>query len=83
FDRIAAATAGLPVRGELPPDPERIFRASLVDPDADPVVEGRRFRPAFRHLALLIQVSGVDVPARMAAEKGAPLDEAELAILEQ
>jgi lysyl-tRNA synthetase class 1 len=83
FDRIAAATAGLPVRGELPPDPERIFRASLVDPDADPVVEGRRFRPAFRHLALLIQVPGVDVPARMAAEKGAPLDEAELAILEQ
>jgi lysyl-tRNA synthetase class 1 len=83
FDRIAAATAGLPVRGELPPDPERIFRASLVDPDADPVVGGARFRPAFRHLALLVQVPGVDLPARMAAEKGAPLDEMELAILAQ
>ncbi len=35
FDRVAAATAGRPVRGELPPDPERIFRASLVDPEAD------------------------------------------------
>ena len=83
FDRIAAATAGLPVRGELPPDPERIFRASLVDPEADPLVEGARFRPAFCHLALLIQVPGVDLPARMAAEKGAPLDEVERAILER
>ena len=33
FDRVAAATAGRAVRGELPPDPERIFRASLVDAD--------------------------------------------------
>jgi len=83
FDRLAAATGGLAVRGELPPDPDRIFRASLVDPDADPATEGARFRPAFRHLALLAQVPGVDLPARMAAEKGAPLDEVEMDILEQ
>ena len=41
FDRIAAAIAGQPVRGELPPDPERIFRQSLVDPDADRRGRGR------------------------------------------
>ncbi|MEO7117430.1 MAG: lysine--tRNA ligase [Candidatus Limnocylindrales bacterium] len=83
FDRIAQAAAGLPTRGELPPDPDRIFRASLVDPDADPQAEGARFRPAFRHLALLVQVPGVDVEAMMTAEKGASLDEAELAILHE
>jgi hypothetical protein len=32
---IADAVAGRPVKGELPPDPERIFALSLVDPDAD------------------------------------------------
>lgn len=83
FDRLASATAGLPVRGELPPDPERIFKASLVDPEADPAVEGARFRPAFRHLALLVQVPSVELPARMAAEKGAPLDEVELGLLDE
>ncbi len=83
FDRIAAATAGLPVRGELPPDPDRIFRASLVDAAADAAVEGARFRPPFRHLALLIQVPGVDVEARLAAEKGSPLDERETEILRE
>jgi lysyl-tRNA synthetase, class I len=81
FDRIAAAAAGRPVRGELPPDPERIFRMSLVDDTADPAVEGARFRPPFRHLTLLVQVPGVDVEARMAAEKSDPLDDAELRIL--
>ncbi|MFV2063027.1 MAG: lysine--tRNA ligase [Chloroflexota bacterium] len=81
FDRIAAATAELPYRGELPPNPERIFAASLVDPDADVAVEARRFRPAFRHLTLLVQVPGVDLDERMAAEKGEPLDEVEKAIV--
>lgn len=83
FDRIAAAAAGEPVRGELPADPDRIFHASLVGATADPVVEGARFRPPFRQLALLIQVPGVDLSARMAAEKGSPLDAAETAILDQ
>ncbi len=81
FDRLAAATAGLAYRGELPADHERIFRLSLVDPDADVELEARRFRPAFRHLTMLVQVPGVDLEARMAAEKGAPLDDAERAIL--
>lgn len=83
FDRIAGAVAGRPVRGELPPDPERIFRMSLVAPDADPSEEAGRFRPSFRHLALLAQVPGVDLEARMAAEKGAVLDDAERAILDE
>lgn len=83
YDRVAAATAGRPVRGELPPDPERIFRASLVDPSADMHVEAARYRPPFRHLALLVQVPGVDLDARLEAEKGAPLDAAERAIVEE
>jgi lysyl-tRNA synthetase, class I len=81
FDRIATAVTGRPVRGELPQDPERIFRQSLLDPAADVAQEAARFRPSFRHLALLVQVPGVDVEARMAAEKGAPLDDVERAIL--
>ena len=83
FDRIAAAVAGRPTRGELPADPAAILRQSLVDPDADVAIEAARFRPAFRHLALLVQVPGVDVAERMAAEKGEPLDEVERAILEE
>ena len=81
FDRVAAAAAGREVRGELPSDPGRIFRASLVDADADVALEATRFRPAFRHLTLLVQVPGVDLEARVAAEKGAPLDDPERAIL--
>ncbi|MFN8621739.1 MAG: lysine--tRNA ligase [Chloroflexota bacterium] len=81
FDRIAAAVAGRPVRGELPEAPERIFRQSLLDPAADTATEAARFRPAFRHLALLVQVPDVDIAARMEAEKGAPLDDVEQAIL--
>ena len=34
-DRLAAATAGREVRGELPPDFDRVFTYSLVEPDAD------------------------------------------------
>lgn len=83
FDRIASATAALPVRGELPPQADRIFRMSLVDAVADPVVEGARFRPPFRHLALLVQVPGVDLEGRFAAEKGSPLDDVEVATLER
>ena len=83
FDRIAGAVAGREVRGELPAAPERILRASLVDGAADVAAEAARFRPPFRHLALLVQVPGVDVRARMAVEKGAPLDARELVILAQ
>jgi lysyl-tRNA synthetase class 1 len=83
FDRLAAAVDGREVRGELPADYERIFRLSLVDPAADPAAEASRFRPPFRHLTMLVQVPGVDLVARMAAEKGQPLDGTELALLEE
>jgi lysyl-tRNA synthetase class 1 len=77
FDRIADAVAGKPGRGELPPDPDRIFAMSLADASADAKVEAGRFRPPFAHLAVLLQVPGPDIMDRLAAEKGAPLDDAE------
>ncbi len=82
FDRIAAATAGHEVKGELPSGHESIFRYSLLDPGADAVAIAAHFRPAFAHLALLVQIPGVDVAARVAAEKGGPLTDAETAELE-
>ena len=77
FDRVADAVAGKAVRGELPPDPERIFALSLADTQADPATEAGRFRPPFAHLALLLQVPGPDIMDRLAAEKGSALDDAE------
>ena len=83
FDRICAAVAGRPFRGELPPSPKRILRLSLVDGAADVAAQAALYRPAFRHLALLIQVPGVDIEERITAEKGAPLDEEERHILSE
>ena len=83
FDRFAAATAGRPVRGEIAPGFEGTFRYSLLDRDADVAAEAALFRPAFSHLALLLQIPGVDVAARVEAEKGSPLTERETAILEE
>jgi lysyl-tRNA synthetase class 1 len=82
-DRLAAATAGREVRGELPPDFERVFEYSLVEPDADVAAEAAAYRPSFSHLALLEQVPGVDVLERVTAEKGAPLAPREAEILEE
>jgi lysyl-tRNA synthetase, class I len=82
FDRLGAATAGREVKGELPSGHESIFRYSLLDPAADVASAAAAFRPAFAHLALLVQVPGVDVLERVAAEKGAPLTEAEAAELD-
>jgi lysyl-tRNA synthetase class 1 len=81
-DRIAAATAGAEVKGDLPPDYDRVFAASLVDPDADPIAAGAAYRPPFAHLALLLQIPGVDLPARLEAEKGEPLTDREAGTLE-
>jgi lysyl-tRNA synthetase class 1 len=81
FDRLAAATAGRPVRGELPADADRIFAASLVDAEADVSAEAGAFRPPFAHLALLVQLPGVDVEERVAAENGSPLNARERTIL--
>ncbi|MCV0403026.1 MAG: lysine--tRNA ligase [Chloroflexi bacterium] len=82
-DRLAAATDGREVRGELPADHERLFRYSLVEPDADVAAEAAAFRPAFSHLALLEQIPGVDVLERVTAEHGAPLSERESGIVEE
>ncbi len=83
FDRFAAATAGREVKGELTPGFEATFRYSLLDPGADFAVEAAAFRPAFAHLAVLLQIPGVDVAARIEAEKGSPLTDHERGILDQ
>jgi lysyl-tRNA synthetase class 1 len=82
-DRFAAATAGRDVRGELPAGYEASFRYSLLDPAADVTAEAAAFRPAFAHLALLLQIPGVDLAARVAAEKGTALTARETDILEE
>ncbi|MBA2633939.1 MAG: lysine--tRNA ligase [Chloroflexi bacterium] len=82
-DRLAAATAGREVRGELPPDHERLFAVSLVEPDADVASEAAAYRPAFSHLALLEQIPGIDVLERVTTEKGAPLADRERALLDE
>ena len=80
-DRLAAATAGREVRGELPPNHDRLFALSLVEPDADVAAEAAAYRPAFSHLALLEQIPGVDVVERVTAEKGSELAPREEEIL--
>ena len=82
-DRLAAATAGRDVRGELPADHERVFGFSLVEPDADVHAEAASYRAAFSHLAVLEQIPGVDPVERVTAEKGAPLTEREAALLDE
>jgi lysyl-tRNA synthetase, class I len=83
FDRFAAATAGREVRGEIAPGYEGTFRYSLLDPAADVKAEAAAFRPAFAHLALLLQIPNVDVRARVEAEKGSALTEREAQILDE
>ncbi len=82
-DKFADATAGREVKGDLPPGYEATFRYSLVDPAADVAAEAAAFRPPFSHLALLVQIPGVDVAARIAAEKRGPLMPRECAILDE
>src|SRR6478736_4632767 len=83
FDKFAAATAGREVKGEIAPGYEATFRYSLLDPNADVPAAAALFRPAFAHLALLEQIPGVDVAARVETEKGTQLTEPELAILRE
>jgi lysyl-tRNA synthetase class 1 len=83
FDRLADATAGKEVRGDLPPGYASIFRYSLLDANADVAGEATAYRPAFGHLALLVQIPNVDIRARMEAEKGSELTAREAAILEE
>ena len=83
FDRIAAATAGREVKGELPADHERLFAYSLLGPAPDVAAAAAAFRPAFGHLALLLQIPGVNIDERMTAEKGSALTELEQSVLAQ
>jgi lysyl-tRNA synthetase class 1 len=82
-DRLAAATAGRDVKGELPSGFHHVFRFALVSADADVDAEAAAYRPAFGHLALLVQIPGVDVTARVEAEKGEPLSDREREILDE
>ena len=82
FDKFAAATAGREVRGELPPGYEATFRYALLDPNANVAAEADAFRPPFAHLAMLIQIPGVDVVERVEREKGSPLTDRERALLD-
>jgi lysyl-tRNA synthetase class 1 len=83
FDRFAAATAGKEVRGEIAPGYAATFAYALLDPAADVAAEAATFRPAFAHLALLLQIPNVDLGARVGAEKGSPLIEREQQILDE
>jgi lysyl-tRNA synthetase class 1 len=83
FDKFAAATAGREVRGDLPAGFEATFRYSLLDPAADVAEEAAAFRPAFGHLAMLIQIPGVEVIERVEAEKGSAMTDREHAILDE
>ena len=81
FDRVAAAVSGRAVKGELPPDHDRIFAMSLLEPGADVAAEAARFRPNFSQVAMLAQLPGADLERRIEAEKGEPLDLPEHVIL--
>ena len=71
------------MKGDLPSGYASIFAYSLLDPAADVDAEAAAYRPPFGHLALLAQVPGVDVVARVEAEKGAPLTERERSLLDE
>jgi lysyl-tRNA synthetase class 1 len=83
FDRLGDAVAGRDVRGELPAGFGNVFRYSLLDPNADYEAEAARFRFPFSHLALLIQIPGIEALTVATGEKGAPLDELEAQSLEK
>jgi lysyl-tRNA synthetase, class I len=80
-DRLAAATAGREVRGELPAGYASIFRYSLVDPAADVAAEAAAYRPTFSHLAYLVQATELE-DALFEREKGAPLTARERELIE-
>lgn len=82
FDRVAAATAGQPVKGILPPDPGHLFaQASL---SLDPVIlaaQAAAFRLPFGQIAFLIQQPDIDLASAAMAEKGEPLTSPETNLL--
>jgi lysyl-tRNA synthetase class 1 len=80
FDRIADAAAGREVKGELPPNPERLFAYSLIDPESDVAAEAAAYRPPFLHLSLILQ-AGKDPRRYFETEKGSALTARERQIL--
>jgi lysyl-tRNA synthetase class 1 len=82
FDRLAAATAGLEVKGEVPSGFADVFRYSLLDPAADVESEAAHYRPPFAHLAFLEQVRPI-TPETFEPEKGSPLSEREREIFDE
>ncbi len=70
-------------RARFPAGFEATFRYALLDPDADVAAEAAAFRAPFAHLALLVQIPGVDVVARVESEKGSALTARERAILDE
>ena len=82
FDRIAAAANGREVKGELPPNPGRLFALSMVDADADVEAEAALYRPPFLHLSLIVQ-TGRDPHRYFADEKGSELTAREHEILDE
>ena len=74
FDRIADATAGRDVKGELPPNPDRLF-ALLAWSIRTPTSPRRRprYRPPFLHLSLILQVRQGPVERTSRRRRGAPL----------
>ncbi|HVA85594.1 MAG TPA: lysine--tRNA ligase [Candidatus Saccharimonadales bacterium] len=82
FDRIAAAAGGREVKGELPPNPRRLFALSLVDPAADIDAEAALCRPPFLHLSLIVQ-AGKDPRTYFEAEKGSSLTPREQDLLRE
>jgi lysyl-tRNA synthetase class 1 len=82
FDRVADATAGRPVKGTLPPSPERVFAYSMLTTyPAEIAARAAAFRLPFGHVAYLVQQPGMDLAAAAAGEKGKPLSGLESAIL--
>jgi len=86
FDRVADAAAGRPVRGSLPPSPERVFAYASVTTDPGEIAaQAAAFRMPFGHVAFLVQQPGIDDAAlreRAATEKGSPLTTLESELLE-
>ena len=75
-------TAGRPVKGTLPPSPERLFGYAVLATDPAAVAaQAAAFRLAFAHVAFLIQQPAVDLASTAVAEKGAPLTTLEADLL--
>ena len=84
FDRFAAADAGREVKGELPPGFERDVPLLAARSGRRRRGRGRRVPAGLRATSRCsLQIPGVDVAARVGAEKGSALTDRERAILDE